>query len=81
MFISWDDREGQRVGKESCPQLGCKCFQFDLSFQQIKHGVENEEEEILLGLFKSANTELINALEIICNSAIPINEFVADRPR
>lgn len=43
--------------------------------------VENEEEEMLLGLFRSANAELINAHEIICNSAILTNDFVADWPR
>jgi len=40
--------------------------------------VENEEEEMLLGLFRRANAELINAHEIICNSAIPTNDLVAD---
>lgn len=43
--------------------------------------VENEKEEILLGLFRRANAELINVREIICNSTIPTNDFVADWPR
>lgn len=40
--------------------------------------VENEEEEMLLGLFRGANAEFINAHEIICSSAIPTNDFVAN---
>lgn len=35
---------------------------------------------MLLGLFRSGNAELINAQEIICNSAIRTNYFVTDWP-